>query len=360
MDRSPPDFDREGHAVPSILGTGLVALDFVFKDGVFFGAWAGGTCGNVLTALALLGWHSYPIARLSMDAAGERVKADLGRWHVRADFLSCPPAAATPIVVENLTTSAEGHGHHAFSWNCPRCGAKLPRHKPITEYATDAVGDGTLGSSVFFMDRLSPASLALATRARSDGALVMWELAAERDPALLDAALAIVHILKYARERAALVPVDKAAIVDLEICTLGENGLRFRSSLPNAATAEWTSVSGFRPNVVVDPCGAGDWCTAGLLSAIGVGGYAAFKQLSHDELLTALRYSQAMAAWSCAFVGPRGGMYTRTRQQLLGDVRAIIAGDSPPALSTLSTTKSMTQGYGCPLCSERDRGSQQQ
>ena len=75
---------------PSVFGAGLIALDLVANadSSSSFRAQAGGTCGNVLTALAYLGWNSYPIARLNDDAASRVVRADLTRWGVHLDHAS--------------------------------------------------------------------------------------------------------------------------------------------------------------------------------------------------------------------------------------------------------------------------------
>jgi len=56
---------------PTCVGTGLIALDMVFNGdrGESPRFWAGGSCGNVLTILAYLAWHSYPVARFGDDEA---------------------------------------------------------------------------------------------------------------------------------------------------------------------------------------------------------------------------------------------------------------------------------------------------
>ena len=71
---------------PTIVGTGLVALDVVFgiaDTSRPTSKAAGGTCANVLTALSFLGWNAYPLARLGSDGASELVVQDLERWKVR-------------------------------------------------------------------------------------------------------------------------------------------------------------------------------------------------------------------------------------------------------------------------------------
>ena len=47
---------------PSIFGTGLIALDLVISSdpATPVQSWVGGTCGNVLSILAYLGWDAFP------------------------------------------------------------------------------------------------------------------------------------------------------------------------------------------------------------------------------------------------------------------------------------------------------------
>ena len=89
---------------PKIVGTGLIALDWVIRQdtGSRIGAWAGGTCGNVLSILAYLDWDAFPVARLSGDGASKRIRCDMERWGVQLDWISCRPTADTPIIVQEI------------------------------------------------------------------------------------------------------------------------------------------------------------------------------------------------------------------------------------------------------------------
>ena len=73
---------------PKVFGTGLIALDLVIgpKPETPVRSWAGGTCGNVLSILAYLGWDAYPVARMNSDVASDRVRADMKRWGVHLDW----------------------------------------------------------------------------------------------------------------------------------------------------------------------------------------------------------------------------------------------------------------------------------
>src|ERR1017187_1350027 len=113
---------------PVVIGTGLVALDVVIPNGLVADPHlcAGGTCGNVLTALAFLGWGSYPIARLSADGASKQIAADLRQWSVNLDFVTFDDDGSTPVVVQHIRSTKTGEPIHSFSRKCPGCGAILP------------------------------------------------------------------------------------------------------------------------------------------------------------------------------------------------------------------------------------------
>ena len=129
---------------PRVFGTGLIALDLVVGPDPEspVRSWAGGTCGNVLSILAYLGWDAYPIARMNDDVASDRVRADMKRWKVRLDWADCPPTAHTPIIVQEIRRGRDGRPDHRFSWSCPSCGKWLPPFRAITIDAAERVKAG--------------------------------------------------------------------------------------------------------------------------------------------------------------------------------------------------------------------------
>lgn len=297
---------------PRAFGTGLIALDLVVSADPDrpIRAWAGGTCGNVLSILAFLGWESYPIARMNGDPASERVRADLSLWGVNLDFASCQPTSHTPIIIQEIRRGRDGLPTHRFSWACPRCGQWLPSFKPVTRHAVEAVGSALTGAQVFFMDRLSRGALTLAAQAAEAGAIVMFEPAGKSDPKMFQEALRLAHVVKYADQRLSdaggAMANDTATM--LEVQTLGAHGLRYRHRLADQPS-EWKQLPAIRAPQILDSCGSGDWCSAGLLTKLARDGHSGLKTATEQSLAVALQYGQALAAWNCAFEGARGGMY---------------------------------------------------
>ncbi len=266
---------------PTVFGAGLIALDLVMSmdPETPVRSWAGGTCGNVLSILAYLGWDAYPIARMNGDPASERVRSDMARWGVLLDFAGCAPTTHLPMIIQQIGRGHDGLPTHRFAWACPRCGQWLPGFKPLTKEAIEVVGPSLVGSSVFFFDRLSRATLTLAARASALGALVVFEPSGKSDDKLFGEALQIAHVVKYADQRLSAsgdVMATSVAIL-VEVQTLGGKGLNYRHRL-GRSVSEWTHLEAVPALHLADTCGSGDWCTAGLLAKLASEGQASLRR----------------------------------------------------------------------------------
>lgn len=351
---------------PLAVGMGLVALDVVFAaaDQIPPRCYAGGTCGNVLTILSYLGWRSLPVSRLRADKAGDRLVQDLRRWDVSTQFITQSPDGSTPIIVQRIKRPVGGVPQHSFSWRCPSCGGYLPGYKPVLASAIERIALTVPRPSVFFFDRVSRSTLLMAKVSRKRGAVVVFEPAGVSDPALFREAWELSHVVKYSHERLremaelGLGQAGKKDGVLLEIETIGAEGLRYRSRLPNAVTSNWVSVGSYSISDIKDTSGAGDWCSAGLLHTLAFKGARSFARTTPRQLKRALDYGQALAAWNCRFEGARGGMYRSPRTQFESDVRSIIRGTtSVEGVSLTAATRSADSvAELCHWCNEQSSG----
>jgi sugar/nucleoside kinase (ribokinase family) len=312
---------------PKVFGAGLIALDMVISADpqAPVRSYAGGTCGNVLAILSYLGWRAYPIARLGDDPASQRVRCDLQRWGVLLDHTACQPPADTPIIVQEIRRGRDGKPTHRFSWSYPKCGHWLPGFKALTRACVNDVLRDLSDVAVFFMDRLSRATLTLAARARREGSLVMFEPSGKADERLTAEALRLAHVVKYARNRVDEL-VDANSEVLLEVQTLGAEGLRYRHR-SQGELSSWRRLRAMPAPKLADACGSGDWCSAGLLWSLGAGGAAGLMLAERDHIEAALQCGQALAAWNCGFEGARGGMYVCDRATLARHIAGLIDGE---------------------------------
>lgn len=186
---------------------------------------------------------------------------------------------------------------HRFSWSCPHCGQWLPAFKAITVNAVEAVKPELVDATVFFLDRLSRANLMLAAEASSNGAIVVFEPSGKASDKLLAEALRLAHIAKYADERLDGLSgaMTEGAATLLEIQTLGKKGLTYRHKI-GGILSNWIFLKALHVPRLVDTCGSGDWCTAGLIAKVAGRGQVGLRSIEAHGIEAALRYGQALSA----------------------------------------------------------------
>ncbi len=354
---------------PVVIGTGLVALDVIIPCDLNTDPYlcVGGTCGNVLTALAFLGWKSYPLARLSTNAASKRVADDLRHWGVKTDFVTFDDDGSTPVVVQHIHNSKSGEPRHSFSRKCPKCGAFLPWYKAVRVADISNLVPQLPRPNVFFFDRTSRGALSLARESREQGAVVYFEPSASSDPNHLREAIELSHIIKVSADRiagneAALSSNDPKIVIE----TLGNAGLRFRfnGARSKRSREKWHEMPPIPAITLRDTAGAGDWCTAGIVYMLCGNGASGLVDLTLDEVLKAIRVGQAMASWTCGFDGPRGGMYSLEKPEFAKKIINLLNGRnrSRGEEEKLPTPTGVQFAFVCESCSHKshDNGHQPQ
>jgi sugar/nucleoside kinase (ribokinase family) len=296
---------------PKIIGTGLAALDLVVENTRLIRKAAGGTCANVLSILAYLGWRCSLLARLGADCAAEDVLQDLRIWGVETSHSAMKPSANTPIIVERIRKDSRGTPFHTFSFTCPGCGRRLPSYQPLTSAVIrEVLEDLGKTADIAFIDRVSRGALDLANHVAEAGGVVVFEPSAIRDEKQFSEMLKIAHILKYSHETLRdFAELSWSESTLLEVQTLGRGGVRFRSKLARLG-GRWHHMQAPPITDFRDACGAGDWFTAGMLHRLLRGGVSHFRNSSKDDLLQTMGFAQQLAVWNCKYPGARGGMYS--------------------------------------------------
>ena len=340
------------------VGSGLVTLDIIFDDQSpdEYLVGSGGSCGNVMSILSFLGWTAYPVTRLGQDPAARIVLDDLERFGVCTKFMMQEERVDTPSIIEGLRNLRNGRRAHSYRLRCPNCGNYLLRYRAISSEMTERVVNDVGSADVYYFDRVSRGILNLADHYRKNGALIVFEPSGIGDERIFSEAVALSHILKYSFERIPDSSVISEDIhVPLEIQTLGSKGLRFRRS-DHATTGSWRHLAAYNVRDVVDEAGAGDWCTSGIIQALGQGGSDYFLGASYRKLLEAMKFGQALAAVTCQFLSPRGAMYALSREQLCEITRDLTTSDVPrlePVMPIYGTFQEFVRTI-CARCSPRE------
>jgi len=309
--------------VRRILGIGLVALDVVVdeRNGERVGSWAGGSCGNVLSILGWFGWHAAAVARLDSGHNSELVRADLTRWNVDARWLTLGDPVEAPVYIERLRPIGDGTMVHRFDTFCPECGGRLPGYQPVTRAALAPVVESLDEWDVLYIDRPSAGATLLAHEARERGVKVVFEPSARGNGSHLHAIANCADIIKYSSERLTAEDRDTIAAASpaLEIETFGARGLRYRRG------GDWIRLPAINVEVE-DSAGAGDWTTAALLLTLADASRP-LERIGQKRMRDALVFAQALAAWSCGFLGPRGGMEHHTTEEVRNACMALLGGN---------------------------------
>jgi len=301
-----------------IVGAGLVALDIIInnsdKNPIFS---AGGTCGNVLAGLSFLGWKSTPISRVGKDIASQILIQDLLDNGVNVDHITHEERVSTPRIIEKLNSNGV-YAKHSFLLRCPICNTYLPRFRsPKLKIIDGIISKKHLNPDVYLFDRVTPSTLKLANKYRESGTLIFFEPINIKNTDDFKEAFRLSHIVKYADIEKKKRPKELAKDQILKkiksfgpmlvIKTLGKYGLSFLNSNKNKTQYR----ESFKINRIYDSCGAGDWCTVGLLFYLHElaknNNISILETMESNALInSALRFGQILASLSCMFIGARG------------------------------------------------------
>jgi fructokinase len=295
--------------VKIIHGTGLTVLDIIIIKGETKPRFqVGGTCANVINMLAYFGWDAHLLARIGNDSAGEIIFQGLKGQKANLSGI-VRDIKETPRIIERLDPAI---AKHRFLLACPTCKRYLPRYRSLTLAQIEAPLKGANSPDVLFFDRVSPANLQLATKAKAGGSLVVFEPAQKKVDDLLMKAIQVSHIVKYAQDtlRSGLVDglrsvCDKSDIQLVEIETLGQEGVRFRIKRKQS----WDKFESYQGFTVVDTTGAGDWLTATFIDVLSKSAMPLLNAIKEANVVKeALDYAQRIAAYNCQYIGARGAM----------------------------------------------------
>ncbi|HMF73283.1 MAG TPA: carbohydrate kinase family protein [Flavitalea sp.] len=299
-------------------GSGLLALDVITNGNAntqpkFL---AGGSCGNVLSILSFLGWKSYPIARLSKKAAAKLLVEDLQNQKVHLDLVSQSDDGSTPVIIHRILKDSENNPKHRYEFRIPKTNTWFPSYKPVLSNKVENISAFRTIPKVFYLDRVSRATIDLAKYYKENGSLIFFEPSSISEEKQFKECLALTDILKFSNDR---LPQFKDSYpirqVSVEIETLGANGLLFRSF--KNKTDDWKFLPALHVDNALDTAGAGDWCSAAIIHAVFENfDSSVLQKLTNAKLEQILVFGQFLSALNCTFYGARGLMYHLTYQEI--------------------------------------------
>ncbi len=319
---------------PVCLGSGLVALDVIYKDAKTRPNFlAGGSCGNVLTILSFLGWDSYPIARLGSDNEGKRVIEDMMKWKVKTKFIEQDSRIHSPRIIERIFEGKKPK--HRFYLKCDH-GNWLPHRKTFLLKSLETIQNNFPQSNVFYFDRASPSALEIAKIMKKQNAIIFFEPPKFLHDDVFLKCLQMADVVKHCYDQSEDTK-NSGIDIPLEIQTMGEEGLRYKAKFLGHKT--WKEMNAYPVHNLVDEAGSGDWLTAGLIHVLCQ--HKSKYAPSEKKLEFALQFGQAMAALNCKYIGARGIMYNLSKSKLFSLVEKTIKNNTTPIEITNTPYKSM-------------------
>lgn len=291
-------------SVREVMGTGLIAFDHIISRGANAVSALGGSCGNVLTSLGLLGCLSTPVARLGRDPIGDYLVAELHAANCNVDLVSRQADLRSPVIFEHLDPSTAIHTFDFFE--APSYGSRS-RWVSINDEDVAAAAANLAKASIFYTDRVSPAIVAAMEMASRGGTIVYFEPSSRTDEGLFRRALSASSIVKVSADRISLrelAPATSAAI----IYTRGARGMILKSG-----EVSWECPAA-PVHRLVDTCGAGDMVTVGVLHQL----LNSEEGISPADLQAGMTLGAKLAALNCGFVGARG-MFLALGGQIVAD-----------------------------------------
>ncbi len=285
------------HPRPAVTGTGLTTVDRIYSDDSPLPVQAlGGSCGNVLLSLAMLGHPVFPMLKLGDDDHGRFLFEEFAKAGCETQHIWRAETGRSPVIVEIVDTST---ATHRFTSTCPETSTRFPKWQSI-DYCHVYQAEETLKStSVFYTDRVSESIILAMEAAKKAGALVFFEPASDDHPCF-EEALRCATILKLSDETVGKSVSDFRLDPDtVVIRTYGLSGLTVSVRSINR---HFPCSFAFR---VVDACGSGDMVTTGLLDLI-LTRWLRDGRWKVQDIFEGVEVGQRLAALNCAFAGARG------------------------------------------------------
>jgi sugar/nucleoside kinase (ribokinase family) len=289
-----------------VLTSGYVTLDLIVRDVIPQDYWdaVGGTCGNVSAFLAALGADVSLLARVGFDRRGRRLLSRLKATGVDVSQIERVERLPTPGIVVNI--GGDNRKGHRFSFECPLCGSHLPKVGVVSSRRAKIVASQIEDYDVFFFDRATAATIALAEAARGAGLLVVYEPTSIPRTEYAHRATALSDVVKVSEQmNQSMDDWQPASGSSTRFITetLGERGVRFRHRLAGT-WSKWTQLPAIKQCCISDTVGAGDWLTAGMLKAL----LDHSGDMDENAFRKALEFGQGLSALSLAFHGPHGAL----------------------------------------------------
>lgn len=320
----------------TIIGSGIYNLDTIvvrdypewprlrpFTDNVYLEE-VGGTCGNVMSILAWLGWDAKPLACLDDSLEGMKITEDLKRYGCDCRYVTNTSDGGTTLL--RCTHKKNQDGEHTMSVRAGSPGgSRFPKRHFLRarDEAPAFLEALEEAPAVFFFDDPAAGNRLIAKGLKERGSLIYFEPSKISSNADLEA-VSVSDIIKFSDENIPDVSFADTYNDKLFIQTMGAKGVRFK-----LLDQPWMTLNGIPAISVVDTEGAGDWFTAALINELAEARMMSLEAHYRYRLVDVFRNAMEIAARSIGHMGSLGLIHYAKSLQIEG------AADCPWCLSIM-------------------------
>lgn len=262
----------------------------------------GGTCGNVMCLLSVLGLKAYPQACLDDSPEGMKMTEDMRSYHCDTRFVTNTPDGGTTLLRVVHKLNPDGMPKISVRAGSPG-GSRFPKRKFLrARDQAPAFVERLTAEFVpefYFFDNPAAGHRYIARELRRMGTTVYFEpnsVSTNADRECVE----LSDIVKFSGENIPDVSFADGFRDKLFIQTLGKDGLRYK-----LREGEWKTIPGVPCDIVVDTEGAGDCTTAIIIADMGWNGLRV-EDLEETRLVRILEKAQRFAAWKVSRLGSKG------------------------------------------------------
>lgn len=249
-----------------VIGAGLACLDIINEEKKI-SVMNGGTCANVLTALAQLGEDATMLLPEYMsDIRKDEFYLTFNRLNVNLLFYG-----NTKQKIPRIVETYDDNYRHVFYTKCPKCKKDLIKNRFVTKRETKALTGVFKVCDVFFTDRISDGIKEIAKELNRNQAKVFYEPNSGRNLKALVEMAKLSNVLKFSTDRISMSLAEgilsqcQDTMLEVVIATHGKKGLSYCYKMNSGGFSDWIEGPHINFKSIKDTSGAGDWLTAGFL-----------------------------------------------------------------------------------------------
>lgn len=266
----------------------------------------GGTCGNVMAILGVLGWKSQPQVKLIDSNEGQSLAASLQSF-------GCDTSYVSLVLNGGFSALEVTHRRNRQTGN-PEIGIKSSgpngsRFRKVTELRAKDEVPALLARieevpDVYFFDHNEAGPRAIAQALRERGSLVYYECENSKDWPKAQKCIETADIVKFSDERLADITFTDDYPDKLFIQTMGSKGLRFC-----LRGGEWYQIDAAPVEKAVDTEGCGDTITAIFLDQWAKLDFPCIAGITVEQVKQCLEVASQYAARCVQYYGSKGWLH---------------------------------------------------